>query len=86
MRRQAARQHAGDSPVLLKIAPDLSLNELDDVRQRISNMEALQTESARQIAEFITSLNSELTEAKQQRLREGKLITALEEYLKDWKR
>ncbi len=29
--RERVRQHAGDSPVLLKIAPDLSLIELDDV-------------------------------------------------------
>jgi dihydroorotate dehydrogenase len=29
--RERVRQNAGDSPVLLKIAPDLSLNELDDV-------------------------------------------------------
>ena len=29
--RERVRQHAGDSPVLLKIAPDLSLTELDDV-------------------------------------------------------
>jgi dihydroorotate dehydrogenase len=29
--RERARQNAGDSPVLLKIAPDLSLTELDDV-------------------------------------------------------
>ena len=29
--RERVRQHAGDSPVLLKIAPDLSLAELDDV-------------------------------------------------------
>jgi dihydroorotate dehydrogenase len=29
--RERVRKHAGDSPVLLKIAPDLSLNELDDV-------------------------------------------------------
>lgn len=29
--RERVRQSAGDSPVLLKIAPDLSLNELDDV-------------------------------------------------------
>src|SRR5205807_6036365 len=29
--RERARKHAGDSPVLLKIAPDLSLTELDDV-------------------------------------------------------
>ena len=28
---ERVRQHAGDSPVLLKIAPDLSLTELDDV-------------------------------------------------------
>jgi dihydroorotate dehydrogenase len=31
--RERVRQNAGDSPVLLKIAPDLSLNELDDVVQ-----------------------------------------------------
>jgi dihydroorotate dehydrogenase len=29
--RERVRRNAGDSPVLLKIAPDLSLNELDDV-------------------------------------------------------
>jgi dihydroorotate dehydrogenase len=29
--RERVRNNAGDSPVLLKIAPDLSLNELDDV-------------------------------------------------------
>ncbi len=29
--RERVRQHAGDSPVLLKIAPDLTLAELDDV-------------------------------------------------------
>jgi len=29
--RERVRKHAGDSPVLLKIAPDLSLGELDDV-------------------------------------------------------
>jgi dihydroorotate dehydrogenase len=29
--RERVRKSAGDSPVLLKIAPDLSLNELDDV-------------------------------------------------------
>jgi len=29
--RERVRENAGDSPVLLKIAPDLSLNELDDV-------------------------------------------------------
>jgi len=29
--RERVRQNAGDSPVLLKIAPDLTLNELDDV-------------------------------------------------------
>lgn len=29
--RERVRKNAGDSPVLLKIAPDLSLNELDDV-------------------------------------------------------
>jgi len=29
--RERVRQNAGDSPVLLKIAPDLSLGELDDV-------------------------------------------------------
>ena len=29
--RERVRQHAGDTPVLLKIAPDLTLNELDDV-------------------------------------------------------
>jgi dihydroorotate dehydrogenase len=31
--RERVRQNAGDSPVLLKIAPDLSLPELDDVVQ-----------------------------------------------------
>jgi dihydroorotate dehydrogenase len=31
--RERARKNAGESPVLLKIAPDLSLNELDDVVQ-----------------------------------------------------
>jgi dihydroorotate dehydrogenase len=31
--RERVRQNAGDSPVLLKIAPDLTLNELDDVVQ-----------------------------------------------------
>jgi dihydroorotate dehydrogenase len=31
--RERARKNAGDSPVLLKIAPDLSLAELDDVVQ-----------------------------------------------------
>jgi dihydroorotate dehydrogenase len=31
--RERVRQSAGDSPVLLKIAPDLSLTELDDVVQ-----------------------------------------------------
>ena len=31
--RERVRKHAGDSPVLLKIAPDLSLTELDDVVQ-----------------------------------------------------
>jgi dihydroorotate dehydrogenase len=31
--REQVRQNAGDSPVLLKIAPDLSLTELDDVVQ-----------------------------------------------------
>ena len=31
--RERVRQNAGDSPVLLKIAPDLSLTELDDVVQ-----------------------------------------------------
>jgi dihydroorotate dehydrogenase len=29
--RERVQQNAGDSPVLLKIAPDLTLNELDDV-------------------------------------------------------
>lgn len=29
--RERVRRNAGDSPVLLKIAPDLSLNELDDI-------------------------------------------------------
>ncbi|MDW4653176.1 hypothetical protein NQ246_26870, partial [Escherichia coli] len=29
--RERVRRNAGDSPVLLKIAPDLSLAELDDV-------------------------------------------------------
>ena len=29
--RERVRKNAGDSPVLLKIAPDLSLSELDDV-------------------------------------------------------
>jgi dihydroorotate dehydrogenase len=29
--RERVRQNAGDSPLLLKIAPDLTLNELDDV-------------------------------------------------------
>jgi len=29
--RERVRQNAGDSPVLLKIAPDLSLTELDDI-------------------------------------------------------
>jgi dihydroorotate dehydrogenase len=29
--RERIRRHAGDTPVLLKIAPDLSLNDLDDV-------------------------------------------------------
>jgi dihydroorotate dehydrogenase len=29
--RERVRQNAGDSPVLLKVAPDLTLNELDDV-------------------------------------------------------
>src|SRR3979490_3219481 len=29
--RERGRKNAGDSPVLLKVAPDLSLNELDDV-------------------------------------------------------
>jgi dihydroorotate dehydrogenase len=29
--RERVRQNAGDSPVLLKIAPDLTLNELDDI-------------------------------------------------------
>jgi dihydroorotate dehydrogenase len=29
--RERVRKHAGDSPVLLKVAPDLSLAELDDV-------------------------------------------------------
>ncbi|NVN85416.1 MAG: quinone-dependent dihydroorotate dehydrogenase [Rhodopseudomonas sp.] len=29
--RERVRQNAGDTPVLLKIAPDLTLNELDDV-------------------------------------------------------
>src|SRR5580698_7253020 len=31
--RERVRRNAGDSPVLLKIAPDLSLSELDDVVQ-----------------------------------------------------
>jgi dihydroorotate dehydrogenase len=31
--RERVRQNAGDSPVLLKVAPDLSLTELDDVVQ-----------------------------------------------------
>jgi len=31
--RERVQQNAGESPVLLKIAPDLSLNELDDVVQ-----------------------------------------------------
>src|SRR5205823_4454087 len=31
--RERVRKHAGDSPVLLKIAPDLSLTELDDLVQ-----------------------------------------------------
>jgi len=31
--RERVRQNSGDSPVLLKIAPDLSLSELDDVVQ-----------------------------------------------------
>jgi dihydroorotate dehydrogenase len=31
--RERVRKNAGESPVLLKIAPDLSLNELDDVVQ-----------------------------------------------------
>jgi dihydroorotate dehydrogenase len=31
--RERVRQNSGDSPVLLKIAPDLSLTELDDVVQ-----------------------------------------------------
>jgi len=31
--RERVRQNAGESPVLLKIAPDLTLNELDDIVQ-----------------------------------------------------
>jgi dihydroorotate dehydrogenase len=31
--RERVRKHAGDSPVLLKVAPDLSLTELDEVVQ-----------------------------------------------------
>lgn len=53
--RERVRQNAGDSPVLLKIAPDLSLAELDDVVQiarsrRIDGMIVANTTLARPLS------------------------------------
>ncbi|HWX07744.1 MAG TPA: quinone-dependent dihydroorotate dehydrogenase [Bradyrhizobium sp.] len=50
--RERVRQNAGDSPVLLKIAPDLSLAELDDVvhiarSRRVDGMIVANTTTAR---------------------------------------
>ncbi len=50
--RERVRQNAGDSPVLLKIAPDLSLTELDDVvhiarSRRVDGMIVANTTTAR---------------------------------------
>ncbi len=53
--RERVRKNAGESPVLLKIAPDLSLNELDDVVQiarsrRVDGMVVSNTTLARPAA------------------------------------
>jgi dihydroorotate dehydrogenase len=53
--RERVRQNAGDSPVLLKIAPDLSLTELDDVvhiarSRRVDGMIVANTTLARPAA------------------------------------
>jgi dihydroorotate dehydrogenase len=63
--RERVREQAGDSPVLLKIAPDLSLAELDDVVQiarsrRVDGMIVANTTLAR------PSTLREQTRAKQQ--------------------
>jgi dihydroorotate dehydrogenase len=63
--RERVRRNAGDSPVLLKIAPDLSLAELDDVvhiarSRRIDGMIVANTTLAR------PSTLRELARAKQQ--------------------
>jgi dihydroorotate dehydrogenase len=63
--RERARQNAGDSPVLLKIAPDLTLNELDDVvhiarSRRVDGMIVGNTTIAR------SSILREQSRAKQQ--------------------
>jgi dihydroorotate dehydrogenase len=63
--RERVRQNAGDSPVLLKIAPDLSLAELDDVvhiarSRRVDGMIVANTTVAR-----LSSLR-EQTRAKEQ--------------------
>jgi dihydroorotate dehydrogenase len=52
--RERVRQNAGDSPVLLKIAPDLSLSELDDVvhvarSRRVDGMIVANTTMARPV-------------------------------------
>jgi dihydroorotate dehydrogenase len=63
--RERVRQHAGDSPVLLKIAPDLSLAELDDVvhiarSRRVDGMIVANTTTLR------PSTLRELSRAKEQ--------------------
>jgi dihydroorotate dehydrogenase len=63
--RERVRQNAGDSPVLLKIAPDLSLAELDDVvhiarSRRVDGMIVANTTLAR------PSTLRELARAKEQ--------------------
>jgi dihydroorotate dehydrogenase len=63
--RERVRQNAGDSPVLLKIAPDLSLTELDDVvhiarSRRVDGMIVANTTLAR------PSTLREQTRAKEQ--------------------
>jgi dihydroorotate dehydrogenase len=63
--RERVRKNAGDSPVLLKIAPDLSLTELDDVVQiarsrRVDGMIVANTTLAR------PSTLREQTRAKEQ--------------------
>jgi dihydroorotate dehydrogenase len=63
--RERVRQSAGDSPVLLKIAPDLSLAELDDVvhvarSRRVDGMIVANTTTAR------ASTLREQTRAKEQ--------------------